>query len=345
MASAFVTESRTSEPPPSGAARAAVLLLAMGTPGASRLLKHLTPEEIRALRQGAVGLQPVTREELDRLVGEFQEAFKTGPGLNGPARQMKELLQSSLSEEELASILSDEEDDEEPVFDVGLGAVWSEIEKLDHDVLGAALVREHPQVVAVLLAKLDPGVAATVVLKLAAPIRNDVMRRMLSVKPLAIPVRHLFEAQLRQGLLVSPEKSSSDRHAVLADIVNRFDKRESDELLQAIAAAKPEDAIALRNLLFVFEDVVTLPQKSRLVLFDEMPADVVTIALNGAPDDIKECVLSSLAARSRRMVEAELGQAIEVPAVEIAGARRRIATAALRLAREGKIELRAPEEA
>ncbi|WP_102958740.1 FliG C-terminal domain-containing protein [Mangrovicella endophytica] len=344
MSAALKIEDQSGDLSSTGAARAAILLLAMGTSGAARLLKHLTAEEIRAIRQSAMALESISREELDELVEEFQEAFKIGPGLSKPGRQMKELLQQALSEEELATVL-DDSDDDQPVFDLSAGSVWDEVEKLDREVLVTALSREHPQVVAVLLSKVEAQTAADIVIKFPSAFRNEVMRRMLAVKQLAIPVRLLFETHLRQELLASPEKAAGGRHAALADIVNRMDKEQSDELLKVIAATKPADAVTLRSLLFSFEDVIYLPAKARFVLFDAVPTDVVIRALNRSNEEIRECVLSALGARARRMVEAELAQNNEIPDADINAARRTIATSALRLAGEGKIQLREAEPA
>ncbi|WP_165690788.1 FliG C-terminal domain-containing protein [Consotaella salsifontis] len=339
-----------SQGPQGGAARAAVLLLTLGAPGASKLLKYLSPDEIRAIRQGAVGLEPVSRAQLEQLVEEFQNALKTGPGLSGPAQQMKDLLKNALSPEELATILGDEDvdDHEAAAFDPGSGSVWTDLEKVDREAIIMTLKREHPQVVAVILSKLDPDVATGIVIKLEPVFRHDVMRRMLTVKPLALPVRLLVETQIRQGLLASPEQAGGNRFTMLAEIANRMDKRQTDELLEAIAAVQPKDAVSLKNLLFAFEDIPALPLKSRFVLFDGIPTETVIIALSGAVEDIKNGVLEALGARARRMVEAELAQKNSVPPQDVAAARRLVSKAALRLASEGKIVLReegAAEEA
>lgn len=75
-----------------------------------------------------------------------------------------------------------------------------------------------------------------------------------------------------------------------------------------------------------------------------MPSETVTLALRGASPELIEAVTSSLAARARRMVEAELGQTAEVSAKDVTAARRTIASLALRLASEGRILLTAPSE-
>ena len=79
------------ELPASGKSRVAVLLLTLGAPGTSRLLKHFSASEIKLLKESAAGLQSVTPEQIAELVDEFQDAFKKAPGLDAPSQQMTNL--------------------------------------------------------------------------------------------------------------------------------------------------------------------------------------------------------------------------------------------------------------
>lgn len=344
MATTSTIELRPPTPVSKGAARAAALLLAMGESGAARVLRHLSSDEIKALTKSASVLDPISPEELDALVGEFQNAFKTGPGLSGPGRQMNELLQNALSPEDYALILAGEVESEGAVFEIEPKTVWNEIEETAEGVLEAQLAHEHPQIVAVLLCKLAPARTAKIVAGFEPRFRNEVMSRMLGAKPLAAPVDELLRTHARHAWLeTSQNAKSGGRHAMLADIVNRMEKDQIDALLDEISEKRPDDAKALRELLFSFEDVVTLTAKARLVLFDTIPADTVTRALVGASSEIRECVLASMGARARRMVEAELAQMGEGNARETEAARREIAATALRLSGEGRLTLGAAE--
>jgi flagellar motor switch protein FliG len=333
--------------PRSSRARAAILLLAMGSSGASRVLKHLAPSEIKMLHDAAGGLEPISPEQIDLIVEIFQEAFRKGPGVAGPGRQMNELLQKALSEEEFEALFPEaaaelalEMFEEEP------RSVWDAVADMQGEILAPQLAKEHPHVVAILLSKIPAVTASSIVREFDPGFRNSVMRRMLTLKPLSQPVLNLFETHVRQAYLGSqdsPEQTGT--HAVLADIVNRLEKRQADELLDAVRKVRPRDAENLQKLLFSFDDLGSLPQKSRLTLFDAIPTEVTILALRGAAADMKECVLSALGARARRMAEAELSREADLQASEVDGARRRIADEALRLSGEGRIQLRAMDAA
>ncbi|WP_182084932.1 FliG C-terminal domain-containing protein [Aureimonas sp. ME7] len=323
-------------PPKSGASRAAILLLTLGGEGAAKLLKHFSPEEIRALRQSATLQQPVTTSELEEIVAEFQDAFRTGPAMAGLEGELNKLLRNTLSTDELAIVFEGEN-----LLGTDSGVpVWQEIEQMGAEAVAKLLEREHPQVVAYTLQRLRAEVAATVVAGMPTPKRNDIVRRMLSAAPPSEAVAKMIELRFREAFVAGSNGAERKaRHATLADIVNRMEKAQSDEVLASIEASEPDEAVALRKLLFAYEDILSLPKKARLILFDAIPAETVTQSLTGANDDLREAVLSALGARTRRMVEAELSRG-EAPAADVVTtAKRSIASAALRLSAEGRIDL------
>lgn len=328
-----------------GPARAAILLLALGPNGASRLLKHLSPDEIRAVKEGVANQEPVSAQQVDQLVSEFQEEFKTGPGLSGLDDEMNKLLRSALSADEHSKVFGADDFIDASLFMAPSLSVWEEFEGLGAGALDKLLVAEHPQVVAMVIARLQAETAAAVIAGFEPSFRNDVMRRMLTARPLEGAAESVIADNLRAVFIAGsdgPEKMA--RRTTLAEIANRIDKSQTDEFLASIEEDQPDEAVAIRNLLFAFEDLPGITKKARLILFDAVPTETVTLALRGSPPELVEVIASSLAARAKRMVEAELTRAADIDPKDITAARRSIAALALRLASEGKIVLTASKE-
>ncbi|KQT66271.1 hypothetical protein ASG54_04175 [Aureimonas sp. Leaf460] len=326
-----------------GPARAAILLLAMGATGASRLLKHLSPDEIRAIRQSVSDQQPVSAQQIERLVGEFQEEFKTGPGLAGLDEELNKLLRNTMSADEYTNIFGSDDFIDPSLFSGPTLSVWEELENLGPKNLTALLSAEHPQVVAIVIARMPPETSAAVVVGFEPAFRNDVMRRVLSAKPLSMESESVIETILNDIFVAgSGNAEKTARRSILAEIANRMEKTQTDEFLASIEESEPEEAVAIRSMLFAFEDLPRLQKKARLILFDDIPSETVTLALRGAAAELVECVTSSLAARARRMVEAELARAADVSQKDITAARRVIAAQTLRLAAEGRISIGEP---
>ena len=127
---------------------------------------------------------------------------------------------------------------------------------------------------------------------------------------------------------------------MLASVLNELEKGQLEEMMQDLEASGAENLEAIRSRLFAFEDILLLTQKGRVTLFDGISTEQVTLALRNAEPAITEAILSSIGARSRRIIQAELAAGADnVDDEDIARARKSIASTAIRLANEGAFEL------
>jgi flagellar motor switch protein FliG len=176
-------------------------------------------------------------------------------------------------------------------------------------------------------------------------LRNSLMRRMLSFKPVSEPPLRVLEGALQEDLLVNVARNTnSDSHARIADIINKMERNQMEDVLQSLAESRPKEAEVLKGLLFTFDDIVNLSPKARSVLFDAVPTERVVLALKGTQPEFRELVLASLASRAKRMVEAELQNGDPAPQRDVLKARRAIADLVLEMAEKGQIELNSSDE-
>ena len=103
-----------------------------------------------------------------------------------------------------------------------------------------------------------------------------------------------------------PEAPRTRRASRIADIINGLEPADADDVMKALEAARPQDAKAVRSMLFSFLDLPRLSQRARALLFDKLSTDLVVLALRGTDAEFREAALSAMAARSRRLVEGEL---------------------------------------
>jgi flagellar motor switch protein FliG len=133
------------------------------------------------------------------------------------------------------------------------------------------------------------------------------------------------------------EGASSEK---LAAVINQMERPITEEIFAELNRSMPEDIKRLRGLVFMFEDIVNLEQKDRSKLFDRAPTDQVIPALFGCTAELREAILSSLSARSRRMVESELQGDTSQPQPGTAAAQRKLADLAIQMSKAGEITLR-----
>lgn len=318
--------------------KAAAILVAMGKPAASRLLKFFKQEELKSLIEGARLLRTIPQADLERIVAEFEVEFTEGAGLLDSADRMDTILNESLSPEEMSAIMGDKRF--EPVPE-GPPAIWPQLEKLDPARLGAFLSGEHAQTAAMVLSKISPQAAARALLTLDKVLRGEIVKRMVTMANIPDAATRIVENRLRASVLAETSgRDTSAGQARVASLLNEMDKGQLEEVMQDLEAAGTPDLAGVRSRLFAFDDLPLLTQKARVLLFDGLSTELVTLALRGASAGLAESVLSAIGARSRRMIESELAQGLDgIPLADIMGARKTIASATIRLSREGAFEL------
>jgi len=334
-----------------GSKKVAALLLAMGRPLAARLLKHFDEDEIKMIAQSASDLGSVPKPILDSLIEEFAGLLKSGGDLVASADEVELLLSGVIPSEQISEIMSQ-------VRSRSLQSIWSRLSEVPESSLAQYrlsevpesslaqyLQKEHPQVAAVVLAKAIPSQAAGTLGLMPSPVRNDLMRRMLSLKHVMdSPLKHLESVIKEEVLSKTTRNAGPTIYARLADIINKMDRKQMDEVLHDLEQHRPKEAELVRGLLFTFDDIAKLSQAARLTLFDQVPPERTILALQGSEPDLREMILSAVPARARRMIEQEIATGRPAMAKEVTKARRAIADLALDLIEKGVIELNPQDE-
>ena len=315
--------------PPPGVQKAMAVLNALDGETLQRILKHLSKEDLARISAVEMELKPVAAEEFEAIVQEFTRAFANRLRMMGDYRKPSALLEEVLSEEELASL---GRGDEQPV--------WQDDRFANPEVLLPMAQREHPQLIAFMLSRVEPDLGVEVVRRLDAELGNEILLRLLDMRPVQPDVAVRVEQHIRVTIIENAATSrSAEARARIAGIINRMDKEFAEKFLETLKQERPEEAAEIRRMLFSFEDIAKLSEQDRLILFDEIPAELTVKALHGAPEELVNIVLEALGGRMRKMVEAELSGGAAPPEEESVKARLEIAARALQLAQEGRITI------
>ncbi|MBV2144319.1 flagellar motor switch protein FliG [Falsochrobactrum sp. TDYN1] len=323
-----------------GPQKAAAILVAIGRPSASRLLKHFNSDDLRKLAGHARTLDPISPLDFERLVKQFEDSFAEGAPVSEAAQRFEGLLREALPQDEADAVF-----EERIQPQLVQESVWVQIARLPVDRLQAYLVDQHPQIIAFIVSRLPSDLAARLFVVLPPQLRSAVVQRSLHIGNVAPVAAELLEDVLRRDLLgrsdAGPVKA---HHGQIANIFNQLDKSEMEELMGSLQDLNRDDIARIKAKLFTFEDVGRLSQRARLLLFDEVQTEQIATALRGANVTLQEMVLSSLSTRGRRMVESELGaEQGNITSQNIADARRAIARIAIDLSERGIITLDAGE--
>lgn len=311
----------------------ATLLLAMGKPAAGRLLKYFEPDELKRITRSAVHLGAVSPAQLEDVVETFSVEFSSGGSLVGTAQEVEKLLTGLLPADQIADILAE-------VRGNAARSVWERMAGVSESVLASYLVKEHPQTAVIILSRIKPATAAKVMGHLPQALRNTLMRRMLSFKPIVDEILQTVERTLHEDFMINGSRiSGADTHAKMADIINKMERQQMDDVLSNLGETRPKSVEILKGLLFTFDDIVKLAPRARTTLFDAVPNDRLVLALKGTDAEFRGIILGALSARVRRMVEHELNGAEPAAQRDVVEARRSITDLAMEMAARGEIEI------
>lgn len=319
-----------------GPQKAAAILVAIGRPSASRLLKHFNAEDLRKLAGHARTLEPISPLDFEQLVKQFEDSFAEGAPVSEAAQRFEGLLREALPQDEADAVF-----EERVQPQLVQESVWAGLARLPIEGLQAYLADQHPQIIAYIVSKLPSDLAARIFVGLPPQLRSAVVQRSLHIGNVAPAAADLLEDVLRRDLLgrsdAGPVKA---HHGQIANIFNQLDRQEMEELMASLKDLSQDDISRIKAKLFNFEDIERLSQRARLLLFDDVQTEQIATALRGADAALQETVLSSLSARGRRMVESELAaEQGNITSQNIADARRAIARIAIDLSERGIITL------
>jgi flagellar motor switch protein FliG len=197
-----------------------------------------------------------------------------------------------------------------------LGRLSSRTESRPFEFLGrvppertATLLRsEAPQTVALVLANLPTNLAAGVLARLPEPQQPDISMRIARMGETSAQVIRQVEEVIRQKLSVAGEQefSASGGTKALAEILNQSDRTTERNVLEQLAEADKDLAEEVRSMLFVFEDIVKLEERAVQQVLREADQKDLVLALRGAPENVKEVVLTNMSERGAEMIKEEL---------------------------------------
>ena len=295
--------------------------------------------ELQQIIASAQTLRTVPPDELAVLVAEFEDLFTEGAGLMDNAKAIESILEEGLTPEEVDGLLG-----RRAAFEAYESSIWDRLQDADPGFVGKFLLREHPQTIAYILSMLPSSFGAKVLLQLPDSRRADIMHRTVNMKDVSPKAAQIIENRVVELIgEIEQERNSTGTNKV-AELMNELDKPQVDTLLNSLESISKEAVNKVRPKIFLFDDLLYMPQRSRVLLFNDIAGDIVTMALRGAPNEIKEAVLASISPRARRMIESDLASGTQgINPREIAIARRAVAQEAIRLANASQIELKEKE--
>jgi flagellar motor switch protein FliG len=320
----------------SGAQRAAILLLTLGEQDAAEVLKHLSARDVQAVGSAMATLTNVSREQVENVLGRLNDDIGRQTSLGvGTEEYIRKMLVSALGETKAGSLIDR----------ILLGRSTKGLESLkwmESRAIAEMIGMEHPQIIALVLAHLEPDQAAEVIGYLPSRVRSDAVMRIANldgVQPHAL--NELDEIMERQfsGNSNKLKSSSVGGLKAAADILNAMETSREAELMTAIRSQDATLGGRIEELMFVFEDLADLDDRSMQALLREVPSARLVTALKGAEPAIREKIFGNMSKRAADMLRDDLEVKGPVKLSDVDAAQKEVLTIARKLADAGQISL------
>jgi flagellar motor switch protein FliG len=319
-----------------GGVKAALMLLCIGKPMASRLVKHLNRKEVAALVRSAKRIKHVSRQEIDAMIDSFSELYGQGVKFLGTEEEVLDLL---------GEIVPDGIDDLLSGIDGGEQVQAETTEPLSVRLRAVpvsrmvAFLQDEPvQFAAAVLDTLDREQASQVIEELPRDRRIGILRRMLVVSPLKWEASELLEKIVTSAVLGEDETALTQaRKKQVAGIVNAMRDEVAQAFVEDLRAVEPEQATILDSMLFKFSDLSELDDDALAMIASAAGMDDMTNALVGVDGGLRDRLLGSMSARAKRMIESELASRTSVDEAAVLASRKTISALVLEMIEDGRI--------
>jgi flagellar motor switch protein FliG len=216
------------------------------------------------------------------------------------------------------------------------------VQKMDPEQLSKFLENEHPQTVALVLAHLDPKRGSTLLMHLDKNMRVETVRRLAEMRQFSPEMANKVGVilQRRMEAVGSNGRKSYSGFKAVADMLNRLDQEASKGIIEEIERQEPTLALGIRNLMFTFEDLLTVSEANISELIGAVDKQVLALALKGSREDLRAHLFKSMSSRALDMLKDEMEAMGPVRTKEVARAQQEMLTLARTLEAEGKISLK-----
>jgi flagellar motor switch protein FliG len=309
--------------------------MSLGEQDAANLLKQLDAREVQRLGVAMAELKEVSREQMTSVLDNFIGVVDGKSNVaSGSQDYVRRVLTQAVGKQKTDLLLDR----------VSTGQTGQGIEALkwmDAKAVAQIISGEHPQIAAIVLSHLDAEQSASILPLLTEEMRTEVLMRIATLNE--VPQTALTELdQLveKQANVAPPAPLRRIGGArTVANILNAMERDKSGEELGKIEKADTEMHQQIKDLLFIFDNLLDVDDRGIQALLREVGSDTLAVALRGAEPEVQEKILKNMSKRAAEILKDDMEARGPVKLVEVEAAQKEIVVIAQRLAEEGTINL------
>ncbi len=297
MARSLLTKSERT-----GREKAAMLLISLGPEKSAEIFKHLKEEEIEQLTLEIANIRTVTPDEKERVLEEFYQICLAQEYIaEGGIGYAREILEKALGTQKALDVINK--------LTVSLQVRPFEfVRKTDPSQLLNFIQKEHPQTIALILAYLKPQQASIVMAALPQDKQADVARRIATMDRTSPEVIKEVERILEKNLssLVTEDFTAVGGVQAIVNILNTVDRGTEKYIMETLEIEDTDLAEEIRRRMFVFEDILTLDNRSIQRFLRDVDNNQLAVALKGATEEVQKVIFSNMSKRLSEMIKEDI---------------------------------------
>ena len=322
--------------------KAAVLMVLLGDETASSIYRNLSDKEVQDLTREIAELDYVSPELAVDVLEEFARLQLTQEYVAlGGTEYASRLLVKAFGEDGARTLLEEVRRAQE-----AREGNLDSLQKADPQQLAKFMEGEHPQTVALVVAHLESKQAAALLETLPEKTRAEVIRRLAEMRQFSPEMAHKVSTVLNRKLqsLGQQRQRGFAGFKSVADLLNRMETNASKVILETIEQQDAKLALAIRNLMFTFEDLLTVADSSIREILANVDKKVLAVALKGSSEPLKNHIFKCMSSRATDMLKEDMEVLGPVRAREVTQAQQEMITTARNLEASGKVVLKSERD-
>lgn len=326
-----------------GARKAAVLLISIGDQAASEILRRMSPADAQRIAAEIANVEFVSPEASAQILDEFNKLVSAQEYLAvGGAEYAGKLLGAAFGEAEAKRLL-EQAIHSKPVRSVDI----TDLRQSDPKQLVKLIQDEQPQTMALVIAHMGAKIGSSLLALLPEENRGPVVERLArmgqlsgdTVQRVLGVVQRKFEAVGKRH-----DRLSYGGVTAVANMLNNMDPLASKAVLEALEQSDPNLALEIRNVLFTFEDLLTVPESTIRECLGAIDKKTLSMALKGASEDLRGHIMKCMSSRAGEMLKEDMEALGPVRMKDVAKAQGELINTLRAMEAEGKISLRNEEQ-
>ena len=314
--------------------KAAAVVISLGADKASKIYRHLSESDIEKLTIEVAKAGHVTPEQMEEVLDEFYKICLTQKVVtDGGMEYARAVLEKAFGEGTAQTLL----DKLSKSLQI---RPFEFVRKSNVKNLVSFLQHERAQTIALVLSYADPDQASTVISELPKEKRIKVVEsiaKMESASPDAIKIVEESLKKRFESILTTADFTKIGGIDYIADIMNHMDRANEKYIFDELGKENEELAETIRKKMFVFEDIVSMDNRSIQRFIRECDVKDIVYALKGSDENIKQLVFANVSSRMAESIQSDLEVTVNVRLRDVEEAQQRIVGVIRRLEEAGEL--------